>query len=141
MVHHVQYFVQRVHGRGRIDDHRRLAAVRFDQLQCAVQVNACFLVHGDPIRASVCKRGNVAVGILDHQVAVENGVGKRFAQRSHDRRANRDVRHEVTIHNVQVQHRATAFERGFSVVGEPREVRGEYRRGQFNGHKRLSWQR
>src|SRR5205823_6002549 len=82
--------------------------------------------------ASVCKRGNVAVGILDHQVAVENGVGKRFAQRSHDRRANRDVRHEVTIHNVQVQHRATAFERGFSVVGEPREVRGEYRRGQFN---------
>src|SRR5207248_4224268 len=42
----------------------------------------------------------------------------------------------MTVHHVKVQHRAAAFKGGFCIFGEAREVRGEYRRGQFNGHKR-----
>src|SRR5260370_10858750 len=43
-----------------------------------MKMHARFLVHGDPTRAGFRKRGDEFVGILNHQVAIEDGVGRAF---------------------------------------------------------------
>src|SRR4029077_9872538 len=78
------------------------------------------------------KSRNVVVGIFDHQVAIQDRIGKRFSEGRHDGRPDGDVRHEVAVHHVHVEQRAAALERSFRVVAQPREVSGEYRRCEFN---------
>src|SRR6267143_3743820 len=99
-----------------------------------MKMHASFLVHGDPTRAGFRKCGDEFVGILNHQVAIEDGVGKSFAQRGHDQRPNREIRNEMSVHHVAMDHRAAALQRRFCFLCQPREVRGKYRRCQFNGH-------
>ena len=44
----------------------------------------------------------VAIRFLNHQVHVERD-GRHLVDRPHDQRAERDVRHEVAVHHVEVQ--------------------------------------
>src|SRR5947207_13939091 len=75
-----------------------------DQVQRAIQMNARLLMHRNPIRPSFTEFWNKLVGIFDHQVTVERQFSS-FAQRSNDRRANSKIRHEVTGHDIEVDHR------------------------------------
>jgi hypothetical protein len=79
VVDDVQHFIEHVHRRCWIDDHGGFAAMRCDQLQCAMKVHAGFLVNGNPAGASLGNCGNEFVWIFDHQVAIENHFGKRFS--------------------------------------------------------------
>jgi len=47
------------------------SCVMGDQLQRAVQMRAGLVMHAHPIGSRIGKRGNVVVGVFDHQVAIE----------------------------------------------------------------------
>src|SRR3989442_2629558 len=99
-----------------------------------MKMYASFLMHGDPTGAGFRKSRNIVVGIFNHQVTIENRIGKSFSKRGHDQRPNRDIRHEVAVHHVDMEHRAAAFQRRFRVLAQSREVCGKNRGCQFNGH-------
>jgi hypothetical protein len=54
------------------------------------------------ISARVGELGEEHLGVVDHEVAVEEEVGVR-PQRTHDRRADGEVRNEVSVHHIDVQ--------------------------------------
>ena len=98
-----------------------------DQLQRAVQVNAGFLVHRDPIRARINKGWNELIGVLDHEMHIQRHRN-RFAQRAHDRRPNGDVWHEMTIHHVNMQQLRSSVDGGARVIAQTGEICRQYRR-------------
>jgi hypothetical protein len=89
---------------------------------------ACRLdVDGQPGRARFGERFGIAVGILDHQVDVEGHL-RHFLQRRHDRHTDGDVRHEVTVHHIDVDQVGPArFSEGNRGTKRSK-VRGEDRR-------------
>jgi serine/threonine protein kinase len=58
-------------------------------------------VHGDHVRAGIGKRLNIFLGFDDHQMDVDR-LSCRGTNRFHDQRTNRDVGHETTVHDVDV---------------------------------------
>jgi hypothetical protein len=60
-------------------------------------------------------------------VAIEREVG-RFAQRLHDRRPDGQVRNEMAVHDVDVNHGCAAFDGTGNLLAEVGEVCREYRR-------------
>ena len=70
-------------------------------MQCPVQVPHSFLVHRNPIGARIGESRNIFVRILDHQVAIER-QRRDLAQRLHHRRPDREIGHEMSIHDVDV---------------------------------------
>src|SRR5271169_1674177 len=101
-------------------------------MERAVQMNASFLMHGDPVGTSFRKCGNELIRILNHQVTIEGSVWKCLAERSDNRRADGDVRHKVPIHHVKMQNCAAACERSLRVGAQLRKVGRQYRGCQFN---------
>jgi hypothetical protein len=77
-------------------------------MQRAVQMPASFLVHRHPVHAGIREYRNKFVGIFDHQVAVERQL-RNFAQRLYDRRPNREIRNEVSIHHIHVDDTRSTF--------------------------------
>ena len=59
-------------------------------------------VHGARVGAGLGEVVEQVTRVVDHQVAVEVQVGAR-PQALHHRRADREVRHEVAVHHVDVQ--------------------------------------
>src|SRR6266478_9884222 len=100
-----------------------------------MKMHARFLVHGDPARSSFRKRRNELIRIFNHQVAIKDGVGKGLPQRLHNQWSNREIRYEMSVHHVAMNHGAAAVERGLRVFAQPCEVCGENRGCQFNGHE------
>ena len=127
----IQHFLQRIHRRRRINHHTRQAIVALDEMQRAVQVPASFLMHRNPIRPRLGKRRNKLVRILDHQVAVERQL-RHLAQRLHHRRPNRQVRHEMPIHNIHMDDRRATFLRRAHLFAQTGKVRRKNRRCQLN---------
>src|SRR3954463_44348 len=60
-----------------------------------------FLMNGDPVGTCIRKDGDELVGVLDHQVAVEWQV-RDFSDRGHHWRTDRQVGHEVSVHDIEV---------------------------------------
>jgi len=121
----VEDFVERPDRSGRINDYRRLASVRADQVQRAVEMHAGFLMDGNPVGAGLREGLDEIVGILNHQVTVKRDAGNGFAKRGDYRRADRDVGDEVAIHDVDVKNRAAGVDGGLSLRAELGEVGGE----------------
>ena len=72
--------------------------------------------------------GDVALGPLDHQVDVEDGLGRqRLAQRADDDRAEGDRRDEVAVHHVAVDEPRAGGHDLLDLRGQPREVGAEDR--------------
>jgi hypothetical protein len=115
-----------------IDDHGGFAAVRSDQVKCAIQMDAGFLMDGHPIGASIGKCGDEVVGIFNHQVAIEGHTWDGFAQGGNDRRADGDVRNKMAIHDVDVEDRAAGVDGGLCLRAELSEVGGENRGCEFD---------
>ncbi len=65
---------ERFDGSGGIEDYAGLAAVRGDQVQRAVEMDAGFLVDGHPIGAGFGKFGDEEIGVFDHEVAIEGDL-------------------------------------------------------------------
>ena len=77
-------------------------------LQRVVQVRRRLRVDRDVVGARLGEGGDVALRPLDHQVDVEERAGgvDLLGQRLDDERAHRDRRHEVAVHDVDVDRRA-----------------------------------
>ncbi len=82
-------------------------------------------VHGAPVGAGIGETREQRARVVDHEVAVEEEVGV-LAQRLHDRRADREVRHVVPVHAVDVQQ--------VGDVGDARDIGGEV--GEIGGEDR-----
>src|SRR5258707_9521219 len=100
-----------------------------------MKMHARFLVHGDPARASFRERGDKLIRVFNHQVAIEDGLGKSFPQRGYNQRPNREIRHKVAVHHITMKHGAAAVQCGLRIFAQPREICGENRGCQFNGHE------
>jgi len=99
-----------------------------------MQVRHGFHMDRDHVRARFHERRDVAVRFLDHQVHIER-PGRDVPDRPDDRRPDRDVRHEVPVHHVDVNEiRAAAFD-GRNVAAEGREVGGEDGGSDLNSSK------
>jgi len=91
-----------------------------------------FRMHGDVAGPGLGVGGSPAVRVLDHQMAVQWQAGV-LDQRFHHRQANRQVRHEVVVHDVDVQPVGFTGD-GTGLVGEPGEIGGQDARRQLDGH-------
>ena len=83
------------------------------------------------------ERFDVAIGVADHQVHVERHLGDALERRD-DRRADGDVRHEVPVHDVDVDQVGAAALDGGDRVAERREIRGQNRRRDEDAHRLTS---
>ena len=87
-------------------------------------MDANFLVDGNPIGAGFGERRNEFVRSFNHEMTIERDV-YGLAKGSHDRRPDRDVRDEVTIHHVEVKNGRSSRDGGLCLCAEPSEVGGK----------------
>ena len=107
---------------GRVYDYSGLASVRCDQMKGAIEMDAGFLVDGDPISSGFGKCGDEVIGPFNHEMAIERNF-RDFAKRGYDGGANRNVRDEMTIHDVHVEDGGSPIDGGLGVRAEASEVR------------------
>ena len=120
-------FAEGFDGSGGIDDHTGFAAMGLNEVERAVQVDAGFLMDGNPVGTGFGEGGDELIGIFDHQMAIEGNAGKRLAERSDYGRADGDVGDKVAVHDVEMEDGAAAIESGAGVDGKLGEVGGEDR--------------
>src|SRR5580704_13042548 len=106
---------------GRVYDYTGLASVGCDQMKGAVEMDAGFLVDGDPISPGFGKCGDEVIRPFDHEMAIE-GNFRDFAKRGYDWGPDGDVRDEMTIHHVHVEKGGSAFDSGQGFRAEASEV-------------------
>ena len=102
-----------------------------------MQVRQYFDVHRQHRRAGVGECLDVAIRIRDHEMDVERHRGDAF-DGSNDRRPDRDVRHEMTVHHVDVNQVGAASLGCRDRVAEGGEVGGEDRRRDEDAHRLTS---
>ena len=105
--------------------------MRANQLHRAVQMHRGFLMHADPVRPGICKSRNVLLRILDHQVHIERRRDV-LAQRGHHRRTNGDVRHEMAVHHVHMQHGCASLQGRSNLLGQAGKICRQNRWRQFD---------
>ena len=98
------------------------------------RTSACTVRLDAPASANCVE---IAIGLADHQMHVERHAGDPL-QRGDDRRADRDVRHEVPVHHVDVNQVGAASFDPRDLVGQPREIGREDRRRDAHGHRETS---
>ena len=79
-------------------------------MEGAVEVDAGFLMHGDPVGASLGEGGDEFVGPFNHEMAIEGDLGN-LAKGGDYRRADRKIGDEVAIHDVDVEDGGSAVDR------------------------------
>jgi hypothetical protein len=89
-----------------------------------VQVTAGLYVHVEDVAAGVSEAGQVILRPLDHEVHVQRDI-HRFAYSGDNQRPKCDHRHEVPIHDVQVDVVGARGNRFPHLVANASEVRGE----------------
>ena len=92
-----------------------------------------FVVNRDLVRAGFDEQRRVFVGVRNHQVNVQYAL-RDFADRFHNRRADRQVRDEVAIHDVDVQHGCASALHARDFFAKAREV-GRKDGGKDVGHR------
>ena len=99
------------HRRRWIEHDAGLRTELLDLRHRAMQMRQHLDVDRHHVGAGVDERLEVAIGLHDHQVHVER-QRRGLAQRFHDRHADGDVRHEVSVHHVDVNLIGAAARRG-----------------------------
>jgi hypothetical protein len=110
----------------------RVVGQAADLLEVAMEVAAGLGVHGDHVGAGAREVGDVALGLLDHEVTVE-GAGSERAQRLDDERADGDVGDEAAVHDVDVDPVGAGAVEGADLGAEAGEVGAEDRGGDEQG--------
>ena len=105
----------------RVEDDARLGAERLDGVHRPMEMGQHLDVHGNHRRAGLHERLDVAIGLVDHQVDVERDPGDAL-ERADDRRPDGDVRHEMAVHDVDMNEVGAAALRRGDGVAERGEV-------------------
>ncbi len=134
LVHVGQDFLQHRRGRRGIDHDPDPLAERLHALHGAVQVVVAFPVDEQRVRPRLDERFEIRIRIGDHQVRLDREPRHR-PQRAHDRRPHRNVGYEVSIHDVDVDAVGAGALRLHDLLAQPREIRGEDRRGELRHHQ------
>ena len=117
----------------RVERDARFGPGIFDLVQQPMQVIRRFGMDRDDIAAEFGKLHDELLRVLDHQMCVERHIGNR-AQRFDQRRAEGDIRHKMTVHNIDVD----VVGAGFSEIGrrlsEGPEICGQNGRCDFDCH-------
>ena len=119
----------------RVQHDARLLAELADLPDRAVQVRARLGVHADEVGAGLRVGADPALGILDHEMHVERQRG-RALDGLDDHRADRQVRHEVTVHHVDVDVVGARRSRATSSARRPKSadrIEGAMRTGLATG--------
>jgi len=103
-----------------------------DLLECSVKVRAGLGVHGDHVRPGVSKRLNIFLGLDDHEMDVDRLSG-RSANRFDDQRADRDVGHETTVHDVDVDPIGSRLVDRLDFSLKTAKISGKHRRSDSEG--------
>jgi len=82
---------------------------------------ARFRVEGDPRGAGLREVRHDPIHWLDHQVHIDRSRDTRLAQCLADKRADRQVRHVVVVHHVEMDDVRAGVEHGAHLLAEPRE--------------------
>ena len=90
-------------------------------MQRAIQMYARLLMHRHPIRPRVSKGRDELVRVLDHQMAIERQFCC-FAQRLYNRRANCEIRNEVSVHDVDMNDTRATLGCGAYLFTESSEI-------------------
>ena len=85
-----------------VERHTCLTAGLFDLLNYPVKVVGGFGVNGDVIGTSPGKTFDVALRLIDHQMDVQV-LCRILCNLFNDELAEGDVRHEATIHHIEVK--------------------------------------
>jgi hypothetical protein len=93
-------------------------------------MDTSFLMHRNPIGAGFCECGDEFVGLFDHQVTIEGDPGD-LAKRGDHGRADRKIRNEMAVHDVQVENGGSALDGRQCLFAKTREVSGKDGRGDF----------
>ena len=83
----------------------------------------------DDLRAGLRKLADILLRVRDHEVHVKRKVAQR-TQCLDDIRAKADVRHEMTVHNIEVQPIGRAD--GFCALAHAGKIACEHRRCNFH---------
>jgi hypothetical protein len=92
-----------------IYNHSGLAPVRRDEAKGAIKMDASSLVDGDPIGSGFGERRDEFVRSFNHKVTVERHPGD-LAERSYNRRSDRNIGDEVAFHDVHVENGRSALD-------------------------------
>ena len=108
--------------------HAGLLAERADRLQRAMDMRAGFDMHGDDVGARLGEGFEIGIARRDHQMHVERllGVGP---DRFDDIRADRNVGHEMAVHDVDMDPVGAGGIDRADLLAELGEIGGEDRRG------------
>lgn len=90
-------------GRGRIENKAGPATEVPDALKGFPDRVVRFDVNGDEIGSRLGKGLHVLVWVVEHEVGVEEQVAVTFPQGSDGLRAEAQVRHKMSVHDVEVQ--------------------------------------
>ena len=85
-----------------------------------------FDMYRHNIGARVRECFHVAFGLDDHQMRLDRNSRRRADGRKY-RQANRDVRHETAVHDIEMNRRRARCLRLPDLIAEMREVGGENR--------------
>src|SRR5580765_6814326 len=90
-----------------------------------------FLMDGNPSDAGFRECGDEFVGLFDHQVAIERDPGD-LAKRGDHGRADRKIRNEMAVHDVDVENSGSALDGGLRFFAESCEISRENGGSEFN---------
>src|ERR1700745_3926065 len=100
------------------------ASMGGDQTERPIEMDTSFLMDRNPIDAGFRERGDESVGLFDHQVTIE-GHPRDLAKRGDHGRADRKIRNEMAVHDVDVENSGSALDGGLRLFAEPCEVSRE----------------
>ena len=90
-------------------------------MQRTVQMRTSFLVYGYPSGASGGEVRNVQVRVFDHQVAIQWQISI-FSQRLYNRRAHGEIGDKMSVHDIYMDHRATARAGSVDLLRQPGKI-------------------
>jgi hypothetical protein len=121
MMNQRKNLIEGVDRSGRVYDYSWLTTVGGDQMKGAIEMDAGFLVDGNPISPGFGECGDELIRPFNHKMAIERNF-RDFAKRGYDRGPDRDVRDEMTIHHVHVEGGGSPFDSGLSFRAKASEV-------------------
>jgi hypothetical protein len=121
MMNYSKDLIESVDRGGRVYDHSRFTPVRCNQTESTIEMNASLLMDGDPIRARFRERPDELIGSFNHEMTIERNLAN-LTERGDYRRANRNIGHEVAVHNVHMENGRSAFYRRLCFYSESGEV-------------------
>src|SRR4051794_15116204 len=109
-------------------------------MNSAMQIDGVFDVNEDRIRAGLGKSVEIAIRLFNHEMGFKRQLGD-WANRLDDNRPHADIRHEMAVHDIDMNAISAGLVRFTNLFAEAGEVGGEDGGGEFDHwhcHKRIS---